>query len=124
LFSAPRFLGSISRFAVYLLAAAALPFLTSSAKAECGDYVHVQTDAAKKSPAPVDNKPCQGPNCSKSPVHAPLVPVTAPTNSVDQSLLAGPASAAAFQHVSRITSQDLSFWPSGHPLGLERPPRF
>jgi hypothetical protein len=120
-----------ARAAGFILAVAVLPLFGSSSKAECGDYVHIASHdggptAAKTAPdhpPATPDCPCRGTGCSKAPEHAPLLPVTAPTTPVEQPVCADLDAATPDCHTSGIVPPDSSFWPSGYPSGLERPPR-
>jgi hypothetical protein len=73
---------------------AGLCLFPSSARASCGDYL-IHPAAAKAGmqtinehpafPAPLKQKqPCSGPNCSGRSESMPLMPVTVPTQNVEQ----------------------------------------
>lgn len=65
---------------------ASILFAPSTARASCGDYVHIGSKASRDAmPAPAhgepmpaghDEKPCSGPLCSNDTSHLPMSPVT------------------------------------------------
>jgi hypothetical protein len=117
----------IQPVAGFIFAIAALPFLASPGKA-CGDE-HSPPASASVSGGlanplqPVKQLPCNGPNCSRVPVRAPLAPVTAPTVPVEQSVCLNSVFQLPQLPISRTQFGDISFWPAALPCGLERPPR-
>src|SRR5262245_45828643 len=47
----------------------------STARATCGDYLHLRGQDAAPTKSPADPKPCDGPNCSSRPSAPPLAPM-------------------------------------------------
>jgi hypothetical protein len=119
----------IQPVAGFILALAAMPFLSSSAKA-CGDEHGPPASASMSSDLATSLQPrkqlplpCNGPNCSRVPDRAPLAPVTAPTAPVDQSVCLNCVFYMPQLPISRTEFGNISFWPAALPCGLERPPR-
>jgi hypothetical protein len=115
------------RLAGFLLAVAAVALLTPTARAGCGDYVHIANAAPQTSPEsqapPVHPGPCQGPNCSRRPEPTPLPPAAPAPVPVEQAacVLSTPVVPVAAPGLP--FTDPMSFAPFGHPFRLERPPR-
>lgn len=134
----------IPRAIAFVLAAIFAPFMASTARAECGDYVQIPSNTPVKSEIsayrllaspsvallgerPVSSEhrgPCHGPNCSRKPERAPLPPVVSNLTSGKLS-----ASISSSQEIAEIGDQpyavcDSFLRPVGHPFRCERPPRY
>jgi len=113
------------RSAGFVLVALAWAIFPTTARAECGDYVHFPTMGNESASQPKSDHrvPCHGPNCSKLPERAPLLPASAPTVSVQEfaCLFAG-AIAPETDRGQHATYLD-PLTGESHTSRLERPPR-
>lgn len=127
----------VPRWAGFLLAAVAVPFCALDVRAGCGDYVHITpsartpaADASAPQAAPDTHAlplqhpgPCHGPECSRRPEPAPLVPV------VPVSPPGDPAACVSLEPVppatggESLSADSLSADTVSKPFRLERPPR-
>lgn len=74
---------------VALAAACCFLLAPGTSHASCGDHVRYDSDQNKPEKHP-PAAPCQGPNCSQAPAHAPLVPAPVTTHlDHDTALLPG-----------------------------------
>ena len=113
------------RWAGFVLVALTWAFSPSTARAECGDYVHIPTLAGEPAlqPKPDRHRPCHGPNCKKLPDRAPLLPISAPTVSVQEfACLSSVAPMPELGRTNYPTYLD-PFTGESHISRLERPPR-
>jgi hypothetical protein len=109
------------------LAGSAAP---SGAWASCGDWlVHPLGDplwgdsgVGRDGPAPVPERPCDGPLCRQSPTQSPLPWVPVDSRLPDLASWSGDCIDLQ-SSVERFAGDDLWSLPSGHAQGIERPPR-
>ncbi|HEY3788107.1 MAG TPA: hypothetical protein VGL71_04590 [Urbifossiella sp.] len=119
------------RVAGLILAAVVLPFLASTARADCGEYVHVEKeavavgDSSRTTTRPVDrHMPCHGPNCSKAPERSPLLPVVTQNAPIEHLACLFTDRVVPINGMGTRTIPDNSSLPDYHTSRLERPPRF
>lgn len=129
--------GSMSRFQPprrlgCALAVLAVVVLAPAAQAGCGDYVQIastapvasHTTSAPKSKSPTPGCPCHEAHCSQRPVPAPLLPV-APTSPMAEQAINNVVGQLPHEIKATVPFRaPCTLLPSGHPLRLERPPRF
>jgi hypothetical protein len=130
----------VPRMMEFVLTVLFTPFLASTARSQCGDYIHIankpqvtgKTTTTESAVSPESqavslarHDKCHGPNCSKRPARVPLHPVA--SNLVPAKLLAsltpGTDIAPVGDESYTIRIRDSFSGSVGHPFRFERPPR-
>jgi len=125
-FCQPRMMG-------FILTVLVTPFLASTARPECGNYVHIVNNpkvttepfaSSEKQPFSSERRDTRhGPKCSPMPDRMPLHPIA--SNLVPGKLL---ASLTPSPEIASIRDESYALCvsfshPVGHPSKFERPPR-
>jgi hypothetical protein len=117
----------MARAAGALLALAlGLFFAPAEVRAGCGaGHVGLAHPAAtdKKPVQPAAPKPCSGPHCTRGPLAPPVVPITAPTVTAEDSALPVAAPQTVTPPSACRRDHDLSGQPVRNPSAIFHPPR-